>query len=377
MKLLIDEAFEVESVVTESINESTGKKEKNYYIEGVFSTIEKRNRNGRVYPRQIWESNISKYQDEIKNNTYKTLGELEHPQRVEVDPMRAVIKIQKLWIEGDYVKGRAKILNDNSPETNKLKALIDEGMKIGVSSRGTGRLGKGNIVEDFELQTYDVVARPSDYNAMLSGIMESVEKEVKFDEKLNKYICTNGECKLVNESVNEGEVDDALYTPKNVDAETLLKTLEAYANKPEIEKSIEEEKRLKEKFQKYFGDKIDEAAPREIKGDISRVLITYKNGKEKRVTDPSLLDLYMFSKDENIVKMRTQYRKKTDDGWAIDKNKIYEYRRCADIKDVWIEINVRRAITQAVQFVMEGGSAIIKTVGKSSICGEIEHPKKG
>jgi hypothetical protein len=255
MKLLIDEAFEVESVVTESINESTGKKEKNYYIEGVFSTIEKRNRNGRVYPRQIWESNISKYQDEIKNNTYKTLGELEHPQRVEVDPMRAVIKIQKLWIEGDYVKGRAKILNDNSPETNKLKALIDEGMKIGVSSRGTGRLGKGNIVEDFELQTYDVVARPSDYNAMLSGIMESVEKEVKFDEKLNKYVCTNGECKLVNESVNEGEVDDALYTPKNVDAETLLKTLEAYANKPEIEKSIEEEKRLKEKFQKYFGDK--------------------------------------------------------------------------------------------------------------------------
>ena len=90
MQLLIDEAYEVQAEVLDELNESTGETQKNYYIKGIFSTPEKKNRNGRVYSRQLWEDNVQKYQTHIKENTKFTLGELEHPSRVEPDPMKAV-----------------------------------------------------------------------------------------------------------------------------------------------------------------------------------------------------------------------------------------------------------------------------------------------
>lgn len=193
MQLLIDEAYEMGTEVIEEINESSGAKQKNYYIHGTFSTPDKKNRNGRVYSTQLWVENVEKYQQHIKENSRNTLGELEHPTRVDVDPMKAVMKIVSLRMEEGVVKGRAKILNDNSPETNKLKALIDEGYKIGVSSRGTGRM-KGAIVEEFQLSTYDVVQSPSDYNAMLSGLSESIEGHVSMNESTGKYVCDGEKC---------------------------------------------------------------------------------------------------------------------------------------------------------------------------------------
>lgn len=160
--------------VTENINESTGKKEKTYKISGIFSTIGEKNRNGRTYPRNLWESNVKKYQTQIENGTINTLMEYEHPPRSEVDPMKAVSKITKLWIEGKYVMGEAIILNNDSNEKAcQLKSLIDNGVKISVSSRGVGNVGKDGIVEDFELITYDVVPNPSDFNATMNGICES------------------------------------------------------------------------------------------------------------------------------------------------------------------------------------------------------------
>lgn len=181
MKYLIDEALIVESVVTEEINEATGKKEKNYYIEGVFSTPGQKNRNGRIYPLSLWEKEVTKYQEEIKNNTMNTLGEWEHPPRTQVDPLQAVIKIVEVKIDNGLVMGKAKILNNNSEKTNQLKALIDEGMKIGVSSRGVGSV-KGDIVENFSLTTWDCVSQPSDYNCNLVGLRESLENSVKVDK---------------------------------------------------------------------------------------------------------------------------------------------------------------------------------------------------
>lgn len=160
--------------VTENINESTGKKEKTYKISGIFSTIGEKNRNGRTYPRNLWESNVKKYQTQIENGTINTLMEYEHPPRSEVDPMKAVSKITKLWIEDKYVMGEAIILNNDSNEKAcQLKSLIDNGVKISVSSRGVGNVGKDGIVEDFELITYDVVPNPSDFNATMNGICES------------------------------------------------------------------------------------------------------------------------------------------------------------------------------------------------------------
>lgn len=182
MKFVIDEALMVESVVQEELNEATGKPEKSYYIQGIFSTPGQQNRNGRIYPLHLWEKEVEKYQNEIKNNTLNTLGEWEHPSRTNIDPLKAVIKMVEVKMENGIVWGKAKILNNNSHETNQLKALINEGMKIGVSSRGVGNV-KNGIVESFNLITWDAVASPSDYNSNLDGLTESLNERLNLENK--------------------------------------------------------------------------------------------------------------------------------------------------------------------------------------------------
>lgn len=203
MKLMIDEAKELKTEIQEEINESTGSSQKNYYISGIFSTPDTKNRNGRIYPKSLWEREVSKYQKEIQNVTRNSLGESEHPNRITVDPFKAVMRIVEIKMDDrGNVVGKAKILNDNSPETNKLKALIDEGMKIGVSSRGVGKVGKNGIIEEFNLTTWDIVSDPSDYNSDLHGLTESLEEknyEINEDGKIQEVqICTETECNLYN-----------------------------------------------------------------------------------------------------------------------------------------------------------------------------------
>ena len=169
--------------VEECLNES-GQKEKKYKIKGIFTTIGEKNRNGRVYPRDLWVREVQNYQNEIKNGTINTLMEYEHPSRTEVDPMQAVAKIEKLQIEGNYVMGEAVLLNNE--KSNQLKSLIENGVKISVSSRGVGNVENGTVTS-FKLITYDVVPNPSDYNATMNGICEShqltegVIKDVEYD----------------------------------------------------------------------------------------------------------------------------------------------------------------------------------------------------
>lgn len=234
MKYIIDEALIVESAIEEEVNESSGKKEKNYYIQGIFSTPGQQNRNGRIYPMQIWEREVAKYQEHIKNNTMNTLGEWEHPSRVSVDPLEAVMKIVELKMDNGVVVGKAKILNNGSHKTNQLKALIDEGYKIGVSSRGTGSI-KGNIVENFSLTTYDAVSSPSDYNANLTGLCESLENSVKVESGDIKEI----EIKPEVQETKQEEIVEAIEVQESKEL-----TLE--------EKKIAAEKVLG-KFQDIFG----------------------------------------------------------------------------------------------------------------------------
>ena len=228
MKYLIDEALIVESLVQDEVNEATGKKEKNYYIEGIFSTPNQKNRNGRIYPLSLWEREVAKYQEEIKSNSMNTLGEWEHPARTTVDPLEAVIKIVELKMEDGLVKGKAKILNNNSQKTNQLKALIDEGYKIGVSSRGTGSV-KGEYVENFNLTTYDAVSSPSDYNANLQGLCESLESSVI----------------LETSEIKEDIIPD--------NQEIQIDVVETKKELSDFEKKIAQEKLL-EKFNNIFND---------------------------------------------------------------------------------------------------------------------------
>jgi len=206
LKLFTDMSTEIVSEI--EINESTSAK--TYVIKGTFSSPGKKNRNGRVYSEQIWEHNVQRYQEEIKNNSINTLAELEHPARTTVNPWEAVAKTRLLEMRGGVVYGEMEILNNNSKETNQLKALIEAGVKIGVSTRGVGRL-KGQIVEEYQLVTTDIVSNPSDYGANLQGFSESMIFESKnFQIEDGRITCDDNGCTLIDTEVNEAkEVNEA------------------------------------------------------------------------------------------------------------------------------------------------------------------------
>jgi len=210
MKLIIEDAVALDGSVEEEMNESSGTKERNYYLTGIFSTPDKKNRNGRVYPKNIWEREVNAYQKEIKNKTVNALGEWQHPPRSTVDPMKAVMRITELQIKSDgNVWGKCKILNNNSPETNAIKGLIKEGIKIGISTRGVGKVSPSGVVETYKMITADLVDMPSDYNASLDGIVEGVEfingvaqdKDYMIDEATG---CVGEACNVFN-NINEAE----------------------------------------------------------------------------------------------------------------------------------------------------------------------------
>ena len=228
MKFLTDEANILDSEIQEVLCESTGKTVKNYFIKGVFSTPGQQNRNGRVYPLNIWETEVEKYRESIKNNSVNTLGEWEHPSRTSVDPLQAVMKMVEIEMKEGIVVGKAKILNNNSDKTNQLKSLIDEGMKIGVSSRGVGSV-KNGIVESYKLITWDAVAFPSDYNSNLEGITESLnesvgDKEFTIDENDNIVELTeDAKCEKECSLYQQKDIENAI---KSVFGKILSETVE-------------------------------------------------------------------------------------------------------------------------------------------------------
>jgi len=180
--------------VEESINETTGLPSKKYKIKGIFSTIGEKNRNGRIYPKHLWEKNVKEYQEVIETGSINRLGEWQHPPRSNIDPMKGVIAIDKLYIDqtGKYVMGEATLLDNE--QARQLKSLIDNGIKLSVSSRSLGSV-KNGIVEDFKLITYDVVDTPSDYNATMNGLVESYQ--------LNEGILMDKEFDIVDDKIVE------------------------------------------------------------------------------------------------------------------------------------------------------------------------------
>lgn len=211
--LMFDLDSTPEFVVEEEVNEATGAKSKKYKIKGIFSTIGEKNRNGRVYPRELWETNVSNYQSNFNNGSINTLMEWEHPARTDVDPMEAVAKITKLNIDKKFVMGEAVLLDNN--KANQLKSLIDNGVKISVSSRGVGSV-KNGVVENFKLVTYDLVAAPSDFNATMNGLVESYQlnegviKDLMFTIDEHDNIVPLTECKEDRQMFKSQDVTNAV-----------------------------------------------------------------------------------------------------------------------------------------------------------------------
>ena len=150
---------------------------KNYFIEGVFLQAELKNKNGRMYPFKTLQREVAKY-DENFITKGRALGELGHPEGPSINLDRVSHKIESLKEDGNNFIGRAKILD--TPNGKIAKSLLDEGVSLGVSSRGMGSLRKEdgcNIVEDdFMLATAaDIVADPSAPAAFVAGIMDGKE----------------------------------------------------------------------------------------------------------------------------------------------------------------------------------------------------------
>ena len=171
MKLITEQIEEVKFLT----EENNGKK--NHYIQGVFLQGEIKNRNGRVYPIDILEREVGRYTTEnISKN--RALGELGHPEGPTVNLDRASHKIESLVREGNNYIGKAKLLD--TPMGQIAKSLLDEGVSLGVSSRGVGsprEMGGANYVrDDYQLATAaDIVADPSAPDAFVEGIMEGKE----------------------------------------------------------------------------------------------------------------------------------------------------------------------------------------------------------
>lgn len=171
---LIAEVNEDCNVATE-LNEETGKK--SYFIEGIFMQGDIKNRNGRIYPSAVLEKEMNRYQKDFIE-TKRALGELGHPDGPSINGDRVSHLITEMNKDGSNFVGKAKVLG--TPMGNIVKEFMDEGVKIGVSTRGLGSVkqtksGIMEVQDDFHLATVDIVTDPSGPNCFVNGIMENTE----------------------------------------------------------------------------------------------------------------------------------------------------------------------------------------------------------
>ena len=170
---LFTEAVEEVQYITEA-KEGGGK---NYKIKGIFLQADIKNRNGRVYPMEILEKEVARYNKKFINEN-RAYGELGHPEGPTVNLERVSHMVTELYPDGKNFVGEAKIME--TPMGKIVKNIMNEGGKLGVSSRGMGSLNQKNganyVRDDFYLATAaDIVADPSAPNAFVEGIMEGKE----------------------------------------------------------------------------------------------------------------------------------------------------------------------------------------------------------
>jgi len=172
MKLFCDINEEIQVLTEEN---EPGKK--NYFIEGIFLMCDQKNRNGRVYTFEMMNKKVNEYNNSFVKQK-RAFGELGHPEGPTINLERVSHMITDLYSDKKNFIGRAKIMD--TPYGKIVKNLIDEGAKLGVSSRGIGSLEEKNgvnyVKDDYQLATAaDIVADPSAPEAFVRGIMEGKE----------------------------------------------------------------------------------------------------------------------------------------------------------------------------------------------------------
>jgi hypothetical protein len=181
--------------------ESDDKDGKSLYLKGIAIQGGIRNANGRVYPVQEIERAVKTLNDQLQEG-YSVLGEVDHPDDLKVNLDRVSHMITNMWMEGPNGYGKMKILP--TPMGNLIRTMLESGVKLGVSSRGSGNVNDSNgQVSDFEIITVDIVAQPSAPGAYPTPVYEhlmntrggmkalKVATEVKDDPKAQKYLQEN------------------------------------------------------------------------------------------------------------------------------------------------------------------------------------------
>ena len=186
------------SQLTENVNKESG----NLLVEGILATAEVKNGNGRYYSKALWDREMGKYGELVKQR--RSMGELDHPESTVINLKNVSHLISEYWWDGDNVMGKIEILP--TPNGNILKALVESGITVGVSSRGMGSLkdvgGLMEVQDDFELLCWDFVSTPSNPDSFMHLVKEN--KEFKSQDKyktvnniLGEILCSNGYCPVI------------------------------------------------------------------------------------------------------------------------------------------------------------------------------------
>ena len=171
-------------------------------VEGILATAEVKNGNGRYYSKELWDREIDKYKVLVKEK--RAMGELDHPESTVINLQNVSHNISDMWWDGDNVMGKIEILP--TPNGNILKALVESGITVGVSSRGMGTLEqKGELMEvqdDFELLCWDFVSTPSNPDSFMHLVRENKEYKAQDNYKkvntiLGEILCSHGFCPIV------------------------------------------------------------------------------------------------------------------------------------------------------------------------------------
>ena len=187
-------SFDQANIVVESANEG-----KDLYMKGIMIQGGVRNANQRVYPVNEIGRAVKTLSEQIEGG-YSVLGEVDHPEGLNINLDRVSHMISETWMEGDNGYGKLKILP--TPMGQLVKTMLENGVKLGVSSRGSGNVsedGSGNV-SDFEIITVDVVAQPSAPGAYPTPVYETLmnargglkayqlAQATKHDPKAQKYL---------------------------------------------------------------------------------------------------------------------------------------------------------------------------------------------
>jgi hypothetical protein len=176
----------------------------NPLVEGILATVEVKNGNGRYYKKPLWEREMEKYSQCIKEK--RAMGELDHPESSIINLKNVSHNINDIWWDKDHIMGKIEILP--TPAGNILKALIESGITVGVSSRGMGSLKEVNgileVQDDFELLCWDFVSTPSNPGSYMNLVKESlnesqlkdINKYSKVNSLITEILCSQGSCPI-------------------------------------------------------------------------------------------------------------------------------------------------------------------------------------